>query len=112
LTPGVRLTATLDFSQPISRARLLAVEIESLLPLHWRKHFYDEINFDEPLEFDNGDAGPAGGVQVCPCNKSHEYARLQQWFVQRIGVMQPLWYVRTLAAAVEPYVFVLFETGA
>ena len=41
-----------------------AVEIESLLPLLWRRNIFDELKFDEPLEFDNGDAGPSGGIQV------------------------------------------------
>jgi len=40
------------------------VEIESLLPMRWRRRIFKEMRFDEPLEFDNGDAGPSGGIQV------------------------------------------------
>jgi hypothetical protein len=39
--------------------------MESFLPLAWRKAIYDELGFENPLEFDSGDVGPCcGGVQV------------------------------------------------
>jgi hemoglobin-like flavoprotein len=41
----------------------LVVEIESLLPLSFRQKMLDELNFHLPLEFDNGDKGPSGGMQ-------------------------------------------------
>jgi hemoglobin-like flavoprotein len=40
------------------------VEVEALLPLSSRQKMFQELRFDSPLEFDNGDMGPAGGVQV------------------------------------------------
>jgi hypothetical protein len=39
------------------------VEVESFLSQTTRQRFYDELNFDKPMEFDNGDEGPTGGVQ-------------------------------------------------
>jgi len=29
-----------------------------------RTKYFDELGFENPLEFDNGDAGPPGGLQV------------------------------------------------
>jgi len=40
------------------------VEIESFLSQHYRKKLWDELNFDLPLQFEPGDDGPSGGVQV------------------------------------------------
>jgi len=40
------------------------VEIESLMPLEARRNIFMELGFDDSLEFDNGDSGPSGGIQV------------------------------------------------
>lgn len=42
----------------------VCVEGESILPSFYRQRFYDQCAFDKPLPFDNGDLGPAGGIQV------------------------------------------------
>jgi len=39
------------------------IESESYLSVTTRKRFYDECGFDKPVEFDNGDEGPTGGIQ-------------------------------------------------
>lgn len=44
----------------------LCVEMESFLPMSARRSYYDEFHFDDPLEFDTSDEGPAGGIQVQP----------------------------------------------
>jgi len=38
------------------------VEMESLLPISFRKRRFEELGFDLPLDFDDGDMGPEGGV--------------------------------------------------
>ena len=40
------------------------VEIESIMSVKRRTKYFDELGFENPLEFDNGDAGPPGGLQV------------------------------------------------
>jgi len=42
----------------------VCVEVESVLSLKYRKKVFAELSFDEPLEFDNGDEGPSGGIQI------------------------------------------------
>eukprot|EP00283_Hemiselmis_rufescens_P021919 CAMPEP_0173441354 /NCGR_PEP_ID=MMETSP1357-20121228/23916_1 /TAXON_ID=77926 /ORGANISM="Hemiselmis rufescens, Strain PCC563" /LENGTH=179 /DNA_ID=CAMNT_0014406931 /DNA_START=1 /DNA_END=540 /DNA_ORIENTATION=- len=42
----------------------VCVEVESCLPMSLRKKIWDKIDFDNPLEFDHGDEGPTGGIQV------------------------------------------------
>jgi hypothetical protein len=42
----------------------VCVEVESLLSLDYRTKIFNELGFDNSLEFDNGDQGPAGGVQI------------------------------------------------
>mmetsp|Transcript_3832 Transcript_3832/g.9312 ORF Transcript_3832/g.9312 Transcript_3832/m.9312 type:complete len:130 (+) Transcript_3832:2113-2502(+) len=42
----------------------VVVEIESVLSQAMRTRIYDVFAFDQPLEFDSGDLGPTGGVQV------------------------------------------------
>jgi hypothetical protein len=42
----------------------VCVEVESILSLKYRRKIYAELGFDEPLEFDNGDQGPPGGIQI------------------------------------------------
>ncbi len=39
------------------------IESESYLSVHQRKRYYDKCGFDKPIEFDNGDEGPTGGIQ-------------------------------------------------
>jgi len=40
------------------------VEMESLLPLSYRKQLYAQLKFDEPLYFDASDDGPSGGISL------------------------------------------------
>jgi len=40
------------------------VEIESFLSEKYRIKVWNEFNFDLPLQFDAGDDGPSGGIQV------------------------------------------------
>lgn len=47
----------------MSRAYMV-VEMESFMPISYRQKIYEEFNFDKPLEFDGGDEGPAGGIQL------------------------------------------------
>lgn len=42
----------------------LTIELESSRDMKYRQKVYDSMRLDEPLEFDAGDLGPAGGVQV------------------------------------------------
>ncbi len=37
-----------------------------ILPMSARKKLFDEMRFDEPVPFNQGDAGPSGGIQVRP----------------------------------------------
>jgi len=41
----------------------VCVEMESLLPLHYRIKLFKSMGFDEPLDFEVGDDGPSGGIQ-------------------------------------------------
>ncbi len=45
----------------------ICVEMESFLSEKYRLKLYNEMRFDEPLEFDSSDEGPSGGIQVCLC---------------------------------------------
>lgn len=42
----------------------VCVEVESVLPLSWRRKLYKALEFEKPLEFESGDEGPPGGIQV------------------------------------------------
>mmetsp|Transcript_32343 Transcript_32343/g.82414 ORF Transcript_32343/g.82414 Transcript_32343/m.82414 type:complete len:1373 (-) Transcript_32343:196-4314(-) len=42
----------------------VCVEVESCLPMSVRRKIWDAIDFDKPLQFDHGDEGPTGGIQV------------------------------------------------
>ena len=42
----------------------LCVEMESLLPMRQRMILFDRLGFDQFIEFDRGDVGVAGGLQV------------------------------------------------
>jgi hypothetical protein len=42
--------------------------MEDLLPLSRRQRLFDSLGFDAPLEFDRGDIGVPGGLQVLPHN--------------------------------------------
>eukprot|EP00293_Proteomonas_sulcata_P021462 CAMPEP_0184296902 /NCGR_PEP_ID=MMETSP1049-20130417/7844_1 /TAXON_ID=77928 /ORGANISM="Proteomonas sulcata, Strain CCMP704" /LENGTH=348 /DNA_ID=CAMNT_0026606361 /DNA_START=74 /DNA_END=1120 /DNA_ORIENTATION=+ len=42
----------------------VCVESESYLPISFRKKIFDQQGFSNPLEFDEGDRGPSGGIQV------------------------------------------------
>jgi hypothetical protein len=44
----------------------LCTEVEAFLPMSWRQKLFQLQNFQQPLEFDPGDVGPSGGIQV-PC---------------------------------------------
>jgi hypothetical protein len=41
--------------------------MEDLLPKKRRQRLFDSLGFDAPLEFDRGDIGVPGGLQVPPC---------------------------------------------
>uniref|UniRef100_A0A7S1DKS7 Globin domain-containing protein n=2 Tax=Hemiselmis andersenii TaxID=464988 RepID=A0A7S1DKS7_HEMAN len=71
----------------------ICVEMESFLSLKYRQKLYDELSFDEPLEFDSSDEGPCGGIQsLCPSTvRSHpKYVpdRVQR-FTGEASVMDP-----------------------
>jgi hypothetical protein len=38
--------------------------IEGTLNVEERRKYYEKLKLDEPLEFDEYDAGPSGGIQV------------------------------------------------
>jgi hypothetical protein len=40
--------------------------MEDLLPLARRKRLFDSLGFGEAIEFDRGDIGVAGGLEVSP----------------------------------------------
>jgi len=69
----------------------VCVEAESFLPLSKRKQFYNKQGFDNPLLFDEGDLGPAGGIQTMeavilealPCS-------LLLIRIQRVGLTSPV----------------------
>mmetsp|Transcript_29780 Transcript_29780/g.71770 ORF Transcript_29780/g.71770 Transcript_29780/m.71770 type:complete len:1445 (+) Transcript_29780:115-4449(+) len=42
----------------------VCIEVESSLSMSYRNRIFNELGFDNPLDFDNGDQGPPGGVQV------------------------------------------------
>lgn len=42
----------------------ITVEMESFLSLKYRNTIFNGLGFDIPLELDQNDHGPAGGVQV------------------------------------------------
>ena len=42
----------------------VCVEMESLIPMNYRIMFFKRMRFDDPLDFENGDDGPSGGIQV------------------------------------------------
>ena len=42
----------------------VCVEVESVLSLKYRKKIFTELGFQDALEFDNGDEGPPGGIQI------------------------------------------------
>ncbi len=42
----------------------VCVEVESIMSMAQRKKIWDSMGFFSPLQFDHGDEGPAGGVQV------------------------------------------------
>mmetsp|Transcript_34266 Transcript_34266/g.84301 ORF Transcript_34266/g.84301 Transcript_34266/m.84301 type:complete len:238 (-) Transcript_34266:99-812(-) len=42
----------------------ICIHMESILPMSLRKKLYDEMHFDIPVPFNQGDAGPSGGIQV------------------------------------------------
>jgi hemoglobin-like flavoprotein len=58
-----KLSADMSGFAKMYRA-FIVVEVESLLPFSYRQKLLDELNFDLPLEFDNGDKGPSGGIRV------------------------------------------------
>jgi hemoglobin-like flavoprotein len=71
----------------------ICVEMESFLSLKYRQKLFDELSFDEPLEFDSSDEGPCGGIQsLCPASvRSHpKYVpdRVQR-FTGEASVMDP-----------------------
>lgn len=42
----------------------VCVEVDSCIPMSFRRKIWDAFDFFKPIEFDNGDEGPSGGVQV------------------------------------------------
>jgi len=42
----------------------VCIEVESCLPLSIRRRIFRRFGFDLPVEFDTGDEGPTGGIQV------------------------------------------------
>lgn len=40
------------------------VDMESLLTENFHVKLFKRMGFDQPLDFENGDDGPSGGVQV------------------------------------------------
>lgn len=42
----------------------ITVEMESFLSLRYRNRIFNDLGFDIPLELDQNDHGPAGGIQV------------------------------------------------
>jgi len=59
------------------------VEIESFLPLRWRRKLWEEMDFDKPVEFDLGDEGPSGGLQVVVPASRREQVRYVPDRIQR-----------------------------
>jgi hypothetical protein len=42
----------------------VCVEVDSCIPMSFRRKIWNAFDFFKPIEFDNGDEGPSGGVQV------------------------------------------------
>eukprot|EP00281_Chroomonas_sp_CCMP1168_P028632 CAMPEP_0206255438 /NCGR_PEP_ID=MMETSP0047_2-20121206/24246_1 /ASSEMBLY_ACC=CAM_ASM_000192 /TAXON_ID=195065 /ORGANISM="Chroomonas mesostigmatica_cf, Strain CCMP1168" /LENGTH=552 /DNA_ID=CAMNT_0053681835 /DNA_START=1 /DNA_END=1659 /DNA_ORIENTATION=- len=42
----------------------ICIHMESILPFKTRKRLFDEMHFDLPVPFSQGDAGPPGGIQM------------------------------------------------
>jgi len=47
----------------LKRAQICC-EMESVLPFAFRLRYYDSLGFDKPLELEQGDTGPSGGIHV------------------------------------------------
>lgn len=52
----------------------ITVEMESFLSLKYRNEIFDGLGFDIPLELDQNDHGPAGGVQVRMYERAHTHS--------------------------------------
>lgn len=59
----------------IRRALVIVETLSDLQPAKW-EHFVNSLNFDKPLEFNEGDVGMAGGLQVC--EPASEYVVLRE----------------------------------
>ena len=52
--------------------------IEGTFSTEERRKHYDKLNFDQPLEFDEFDVGPSGGIQVHTlCHHAHKLSAVQ-----------------------------------
>ena len=50
----------------------VCVEMEDVLPKAWRLSIFDSLGFNQPLDFDHGDIGVAGGLQVRTASKKRK----------------------------------------